>query len=136
MLRPQRHRLVTLGLLAAYVVASTFSGALHGHADAACQSAQVCQGAHADQHADHSHASDEHEHHDGIATLEAADEAGHEHHDDCSICRFVGQRVLRPQAVELTAWSLLAVEVSSQQVAAPIVCSARTPHSRAPPLVG
>ena len=76
MFHPRLRRLTTLGLLAAYLTASTVGGLIHDHDEAI-----PCHGA--------GHLSG------GVAglSLDAAD--GHAaHDDDCTICRFLGQRSL------------------------------------------
>ena len=135
MLHPRRHRLTTCLLLAAYLAANTLGGLLHDHAVPIGGATACCQ------HTDHEHADREHgdrAHADsdvvGFGALPA--QGGALHDDDCTVCRFVGQRVLSAVAGPLCAWTELSVGLAVVHASQPVVTTLRTTHSRAPPLVG
>ncbi|HEV3136855.1 MAG TPA: hypothetical protein VGZ26_03105 [Pirellulales bacterium] len=123
MFHPRLRRLTTLGLLVAYLTASTLGGLLH-------------EGLH-------------HDHDEAVpvegtgyssadvagASIGAAD--GHSAHgDDCTICRFLGQRSLVLAICPLGNLCQLSVELSLTGASQTVTPLARTTHSRAPPLVG
>jgi hypothetical protein len=131
MLRPERHPLVTIALLAAYLAAGTASSLLHDHGhDPACQHDAAC---HATGHSAADH--DDHEHGDatGALGLSAAPAA---HDDDCVVCQFLGQRVIQAQIAPLPAGHAPSFDVALVHTSQPVSASPRTTHSRAPPLVG
>jgi hypothetical protein len=130
MLHPRRHRLTTLLLLAAYLAANMFSGLLHDHAEPA-GGATACCG-----HTDHEHAAGEHASSElvGIGSAPANGTATHD--DDCTVCRFVGQRVLPVAGGPMGTWTELSVELSLVHACQPVATILRTTHCRAPPLVG
>jgi hypothetical protein len=130
MLHPRRHRLTTFLLLAAYVAANTFSGLLHDHAEPR-GGATACCG-----YADHEHADGEPATSDVAGVGGSPAEGAGLHDDDCTVCRFVGQRVLPVASGPLGTWTELSVELSVVHAIQPVVTTLRTTHSRAPPLVG
>jgi len=135
MLHPRRHRLTTYLLLAAYLVANTLGGLLHDHAEPLGGTAVCCQ--HADhEHGDVAQADRAQADRDvaGFGALPA--QGGALHDDDCTVCRFVGQRVLPVAESPLGVWTELSVELAIVHASQPVVTTLRTTHSRAPPLVG
>ncbi len=113
------HRIITLGLLIAYLAASTVGGLFHDHDETL-----PCDGAAG------------HLSYDVASASVAAADGQATHHDDCTICRFLGQRSLFGAIVPMDSLCQLSVELTlihGSQPASPI---ARTTHSRAPPLFG
>jgi hypothetical protein len=144
MIQPSQNRLLTCLLLAAYVAVSTLSSLFHDHG---CDSHGSCAGhgasslCHhtADHDGDH-HADAEHgrSHDEDLATLDhdvldhdAAEQPLHD--DDCTICRFVGQRVMPVAVTSPQRLCDFHVELPALRVSQPLVPLARTLHSRAPP---
>ncbi|MBI3837200.1 MAG: hypothetical protein HY288_04605 [Planctomycetia bacterium] len=119
MIHPRLHQLTTLGLLIAYLAASSVVGLLHDH-DEALPSASAAGPSTKD-----------------VAVLSIGSADDHSaHDDDCAICRFLGQRSLSHAIRPIDRLCKLCVELTlvyASQSASPI---ARTTHSRAPPLFG
>ena len=88
------------------------------------------------EHADHEHADGEHAASDVAGVGGSPAEGAGLHDDDCTVCRFVGQRVLPVAGGPLGTWTELSVELSVVHAIQPVVTTLRTTHSRAPPLVG
>jgi len=118
MFHPRLRKLTTLGLLVAYLAASTVGGLLHDHDEAVPSH-------------DTGHLSGD------VSDLSVGAADGHSaHDDDCTICRFLGQRSLSHAIRPLESLCELSVELTlmgASQSASPL---ARTTHSRAPPLLG
>ena len=126
MLRPHRHRWATLLLLAAYVAASTVGGLFHDHGSR-CSHEERDQDAAACSQL----AGDQRQHADDADADHLANEAGHRHggnplhDDDCSVCRFVAQRVLACEVGTLDCSCELVVEFSPPP-ALPAGCRCRS----------
>jgi hypothetical protein len=119
MVHPGLHRMTTLGLLIAYLAASTVGGLLHDHDETL-----PCDGA--GGHLSHD-----------VADAGVAVADGHAtHHDDCTICRCLGQRSLSNGIAPLDSLCQLSVELTLLHASQPASPIARTTHSRAPPLFG
>jgi hypothetical protein len=130
MLHPRRYRLTTFLLLAAYLAANTLSGLWHDHAEPPGATTACCR------HSDHEHAAGEHGASDLADVGSAPVDGAAVHDDDCTVCRFVGQRVLPVASAPLGTWTELSVELSLVHAWQPVVTTVRTTHSRAPPLAG
>jgi hypothetical protein len=118
MFHPRLRRLTTLGLLVAYLTASTVGGLLHDHDEAVPSH-------------DTGHWSGD------VAGLIVDSADGHSaHDDDCTICRFLGQRSLSHDIRPLENSCGLSVELTLMGASQSVSPVARTTHSRAPPLFG
>lgn len=156
MVRPRLHRLTAFLLLSAYTVATIAGGLLHHHDHTAGQQhSEHCQHGHAGVH-EHGHAGvhgycradhDEHivdhgfaDHRDCEHEAEAfatTSETGHSlFDDDCSACRFVGQRTLATAPVSAAGFSTHSVELTLRHPSQTAVSLILARHSRAPPALG
>ena len=118
MFHPRLQRLTALGLLVAYLAAGTAGGLLHDHDEALpCGRAE---------HSSHDHDST------ALSIVSGEDDAAHD--DDCTICRFLGQRSLSSEIRPLETSCELSVELALSFASQPVFSIARTTHSRAPPL--
>jgi hypothetical protein len=123
MFRPRLRRLTTLGLLAAYLTASTLGGLLHDGLHHDHDEAVPFEGT--------GHSSGD------VAVVGVGAADGHSaHDDDCTICRFLGQRSLSPSIRPLESLCELSVALTPLGASQSVSPAARTTHSRAPPLVG
>jgi hypothetical protein len=130
MLYPRRYRWMTLGLLAAYLAATTLGGLLHDHDHGSHDGcAGVCT-----SHDHDDAACDCHEHEQAIAY---GDSDGSPLADDdaCSVCRFIGQRTTPVEPVQFAAISDACAEVVLAHPVQSPVSFPRTTQSRAPPSV-
>ncbi|HTM52704.1 MAG TPA: hypothetical protein VL175_01675 [Pirellulales bacterium] len=132
MFRRRPHRFVTLLLLSTYAASNVLTGWLHDHPARDHHASACCAHAHV---ASAHHAADEHEHAGDCehrAQIVVAS-AGDSHDDDCTICRFVGQRVLPAVTCTPAGVEAVAPHVAVAIPAEPLVRVARLTHSRAPP---
>ena len=136
MFHPRGYRSLTLALLAAYVAASTFSGLFHDHhhGTGCCATHSVATADHAAVDRDHEAADCCHEHHDLAAGLNPFDDAAPwPADDDCSVCRFIGQRTLNVAIAAPLTVGEFGGELTVLEPTRPFVSLTRTTHSRAPP---
>jgi hypothetical protein len=132
MFRRRLHRFVALVLVSTYAISNVLGGWLHDHPARDHHGGGCCAHAHV-AHTDH--AADEHElagdgDHQGQIVVASAGEA---HDGDCTICRFVGQRVLPAATCTPVAVHVVAPHVVVASPDEPLVRVARLTHSRAPP---
>jgi hypothetical protein len=132
MFSPLFHRCTSLGLLLVYLTAGSLGGLLHEHHGAELCHERMAGAGH--DHGDHDHAGCGHADQDvaepALAGVRAA------HHDDCTICRFLGQRSLAVTVAAPAGLCQLCVELTPLQASQPFSSLALTTHSRAPPLAG
>jgi hypothetical protein len=132
MFRRRLHRFLALVLVSTYAVSNVLGGWLHDHpardhhAGGCCAHAHVAKVAHSAH--EHEHAGDG-DHHDQIVVANAGDA----HEDDCTICRFIGQRVLPAATCTPTGVDAAAPQVVVASPDEPLVRIARLTQSRAPP---
>jgi hypothetical protein len=130
MLHIFRNRLAICLLAVAYLTAGAAGNLLHrhvhnnlAHGDTA---GKICQHVHDhDEHGEHQHSVPD----DGLALVAAVAD----HHDDCTICRAAGQRVVPAAIAQLVELRGFVEPLRVVQTNEPITASARTQHSRAPP---
>ena len=118
MFHPRFHRWTTLVSLAVYLAASTVGSLLHDHDAPEAEASHAC---HASMDVSGP----------GIAATD-----GHSHHDDCTICRFLGQRPLSAEPEQIDIVCELSCELSLAFTAQPAAPPARSAQPRAPPALG
>jgi ABC-type Zn2+ transport system substrate-binding protein/surface adhesin len=135
MLHRLRNRLATCLLAVVYLTAGAAGNLLHSHEHGSHAhdhtAGESCQ--HGHDH-DNPGGNDQHNHAapdatDGFALV--AISSGH--HDDCTICRAAGQRVVSAQSVQIVKLCGLVEPLPIVATHDTIAVAPRTQHSRAPP---
>jgi hypothetical protein len=134
MIHPRKYRALSALLLAAYAVTSSFSACWHQHGAHVPTAWALAECDH-----DHSHACEKHLDAGRTAiegrTAAVRVSAAHSH-EDCVVCRFLGQRVLPVAPPATVDHGLLVVELSIVAPGRAFMALIRRTQARAPPSIG